>query len=99
MFEQNLNRELDSQDLLESKWQDAYDEAYSESDAAALIFNLDHCCETLIIELSEMFEVKPFSPGVPNDVIGAKIRQIIKDAAHEVAAKAAEEAALNGFQD
>jgi hypothetical protein len=99
VFEQNLNRELDSRDLRESKWHDVYDEAYSESDAAALVFNLDHCCESLITELSEMFEVKPFSPGVPNDVIGAKLRQIIKEAAHEVAATAAEEAASKGFQD
>jgi hypothetical protein len=98
MFEQNLNRELDSQDLRESKWQDAYDSAYNQAEAVGYILNGD-CHLADIDVMAGLFEVKPNSPGVPNDVIGEKFRGMVMKAAHELAVIAANQAEFNGFQD
>jgi hypothetical protein len=98
MFEQNLKRELDSQDLRESKWQDAYDESYSESGAVVSLVN-GECFTSGFEELAELFEKKPDSPLASNDIVGAMFRALIIKSAHEAATKAANEAESNGFQD
>ncbi len=98
MFEKNLNRELDMQDLRESKWQDAYDAAYSESDAVGYLLNGD--CDLADIDvMAGFFEHKPDSPLASNELIGAKFRALVMKSAHEAAATAANEAESNGFQD
>ncbi len=97
MFEQNLNRELDSQDLRYSRWQDAYESAYSESEALFKLFS-GEADDTTVCAMSHFIESDESGASVAL-ALGDHLRRMIKDCAHKIAQTAANEAESRGFQD
>jgi hypothetical protein len=97
MFEQNLNRELDSQDLRYSRWVDAYDAAYNQTEAFLKLFS-DEVDAEAVCAMASFLESNESSVSVAL-ALGYHLKTMVKDYAHKIAQTAANEAESNGFQD